>query len=173
MNIVLTGFMGTGKSSVGKKLADLLGWQYFDTDEMIEHDTRTTIADIFDKRGEPFFRNEETRAARSISKKNNCVIATGGGIVLKKENMEIFEKTSLIVNLSASPEVIFERTKNDTTRPLLNKPDPMQEIIKLLEARKPYYVRCNISINTDNLSVDEVVEKIAEYARNQLNKNSR
>jgi len=170
MNIVLTGFMATGKSTVGKKLAEKLGWQYVDTDEIIEHEIGMKIAEIFDKRGEPFFRDVETRAARFASKKNNCVIATGGGIVQKAENMKIFEKNSIVVNLTASPEVIFERIKGNTDRPLLNKPDPMAEITSLLEFRRPFYARCNISVNTDKLTVDEIVEKISEYARNKTKK---
>ena len=170
MNIVLTGFMATGKSTVGKQLAERLGWQFVDTDEIIEQEIGMEIAEIFDKRGEPFFRDVETRAARFVSKKNNCVIATGGGIVQKAENMKIFEKNSIVVNLNASPAVIFERAKGNTDRPLLNKPDPMAEIIKLLEYRKPFYARCNITINTDKLTVEEIVEKITEYARNKVKK---
>jgi len=159
-NIILTGFMGTGKTYIGKLLAHRLKYKYIDTDEIIEHQTGMKIKDIFEKYGETYFRDLETKVVKKVSKLNNCVIATGGGIVLRKENMDELEKNGFIVNLKAKPETIYKRIKNNTDRPLLNKPDPKKEIQKLLKIRKPYYERCNLSVETDKESPEEIIKFI-------------
>lgn len=167
MNIILTGFMGTGKTAVGVKLAEKLHFKYIDTDELIENYMQMKISEIFNKFGEPYFRDIETKIIKQVAEYDNCVIATGGGVVLREENMNAVEKTGIVINLYASPEVIYNRTKNSNARPLLNKEDKMTEIKNLLEYRKPYYERCKLSINTDNLSVDEVVQEILKFIQEQ------
>jgi shikimate kinase len=160
MNIVLTGFMGTGKSAVGKLLAKQLGWQFFDTDEVIEKDTKLKISDIFKNKGEPFFREVETKAIKLVSLLDKSVIACGGGVVLKPENMDELEKNGIVVCLCAGPEKILERTCKNTDRPLLKTPDPLSKIKGLLKERETCYKRCHISIDTNNLSIEQVAEKI-------------
>jgi len=160
MNIVLTGFMGTGKSVVSRRLAQKLKRSLIDIDEAIEKDTGMKISDIFAESGEARFRDIESGVIKDTAQQDNLVISTGGGAVLREENITALQKNGFIVNLSASPDVIYERTKLSKDRPLLNKPDPMKEIKNLLEYRKPFYRKCAISINTDDLTVGEVVDKI-------------
>lgn len=162
MNIVLTGFMGTGKTVIGKSLARNLGWPYVDTDELIEKKAGLKINEVFAKHGEGYFRELEGKAIKSVSDFNNYVIATGGGVVLREENMDNLEKNGFVVNLYASPDVIYNRIKTNDDRPLLNKPNPKNEIERLLEERKPYYKRCNMSINTDDSNIEKIVEKIIQ-----------
>jgi len=168
MNIVLTGFMATGKTVVGKLLAEKIGFQYIGTDELIEKQTNMKISEIFAVYGEPYFRDIETEIVRKVSEFDNYVIATGGGVVLRKENMDLLEKNGIIINLTASPDKIYERAKKSNERPLLNIPDPKSEIIRLLNMREPYYKRCNFRINTDNLSVEEVVNECLKYIEKKL-----
>ncbi|MCB4791711.1 MAG: shikimate kinase [Elusimicrobia bacterium] len=160
MNIVLTGFMGTGKSAAGKLLAKRLKWQYLDTDEMIEKDINVKISDIFKYHGEARFRELESKAIKLIGLLDKAVIACGGGVVLKAQNMDELEKNGVVVCLSASPEKILERTKDNDDRPLLKTPDPLSKIKELLKIRAPFYKRCSFSVDTDNLSVEQVVDNI-------------
>lgn len=160
MNIVLTGFMGTGKSTVGKKLSEKLNWGFIDTDELIEKKAGMKIKDIFSRFGEDYFRELETNTIIEVSNLDRYIIAVGGGAVLKDINMKYLEKNGVIINLKAKPETIYKRTVNTDERPLLNKPNPMEEIKKLLAYREPYYKRCSFVIETDELSIDEVADKI-------------
>jgi len=169
MNIVLTGFMGTGKTVIGKLLAKKLSWEYIDTDELIEKRENMKISEIFAIKGEPYFRKIESEIIKEVSKKDKCVISTGGGVVLKEENMNELEKNGIIINLSASPDKIFERTSLDKSRPLLNKENPKEEIIKLLKFRAPYYDRCHFRINTDEPDPEKNVEKILSFLREKCN----
>jgi len=166
MNIVLTGFMATGKTVVGKRLAEKLNFKYIDTDEIIEKEMRMKISEIFKKFGEKFFREKEKEVAKKVSSLDRHVISTGGGIVLNEENIKNLKKNGVIINLRAKPETIYERTKGDTSRPLLNKPDPLSEIKKLLAFRKPFYEKCDFYIETDELAPSEIVDKIIDWIRN-------
>lgn len=160
MNIVLIGFMGTGKTSVGKVLAQRLKWQFYDTDDVIEKQVGIKISDIFARHGEVYFRDLETKTINLLSLLDKAVIACGGGVVLKKENMEALERNGIIVCLEASPQKIFERTKSNSDRPLLNVKNPLDRICEILQQRKKLYERCSISINTDDLTIEQVVDKI-------------
>ncbi len=125
MNIVLTGFMGTGKSIVAKKLAQKLGMGYVDTDKIIEDREGREIRKIFEEKGEDYFREIETKIIKQVSSLNNYVIATGGGVVLKEENIKALRKKGVIIYLSANPEIILKRTDKNEERPLLlNCKDP-------------------------------------------------
>ncbi len=166
MNIVLTGFMCTGKTSVGKLLAKKLQFEYIDTDEIIESTIGLPITQIFERYGEPYFREIESKVVQEVSKKNNCVISTGGGVVLRKENMLNLRSNGIIINLTALPETIFKRLNQQPgVRPLLNKPNPLQEIKNLLEYRKEFYKDCDLQISTDNLSIEEIVTQIIEFVK--------
>jgi shikimate kinase len=166
MNIVLTGFMCTGKTSVGKLLAEKLGYQFVDTDDLIEQRVGMKISDIFAVYGEPYFRDVETEVVKEVGKKDKFVISTGGGVVLRKVNIDELRKNGIIVNLTAKPETIYNRLKNQPgVRPLLNKPDPMNEIIKLLSQREEYYKNCDLRIETDNFTVEQIVQQILDYIK--------
>jgi shikimate kinase len=166
MNIVLTGFMCTGKTSVGIKLAEKLNFEYIDTDAEIEKMSGEKIVTIFKNYGEKFFRDLEYKVILEVSKKNYCVISTGGGVVLRKENIDNLRQNGVIVNLTATPETIFNRLKQQPDiRPLLNKPEPLKEIITLMNTREQFYKDCDLQINTDNLSINDVVEKILDFVK--------
>ncbi|RMF90114.1 MAG: shikimate kinase, partial [Methanobacteriota archaeon] len=132
-NIVLTGFMGAGKSAVGKRLGSRLGMPVVDTDEIIEQETEMRISDIFAEFGEPHFREIERMVVEGVSELEGHIIITGGGVVLNPENMKLLRKNGVIVYLHATPEVLYERVKSETHRPLLQVKDPMAKIRELLE----------------------------------------
>ncbi|MFQ5800722.1 MAG: shikimate kinase [Candidatus Hydrothermarchaeales archaeon] len=162
-NIILTGFMGAGKSAVGKKLAERLSMEIIDTDDVIEQESGMKISDIFSQSGEPHFRKLEKIVVEEVSTFNNHVIITGGGVVVNKENIENLRKNGIIVYLHTTPEVIYERVKSETHRPLLQAKDPMKKIKELLDYRAQFYANNDIEVDTSNLSVDEVVEEIIKH----------
>lgn len=161
-NIVLTGFMGTGKTEVGKILAQRVGYTFLDADSIIEQEQKMAIIEIFQRFGEPYFRDIETDVIRRLSERDKVVISTGGGAVLRQENMDNLRKKGIIVCLTASPETILKRTSNERSRPLLQVEDPLKKIKELLEFRKPYYERSDIMIDTEGKSPLEVAEEIIE-----------
>lgn len=159
-NIVLTGFMGAGKSVVGRKLAERLGLGVVDTDDVIEEESGMEISEIFSRFGEARFRELESEAVQKVASLENSVIVTGGGVVLKAENIDTLREKGVIVYLHAAPETVYNRVKNETHRPLLQVEDPLKKIKELLDFRAPFYANNDIEIDTSNLSVDEVVEEI-------------
>jgi len=163
MNIVLTGMMGSGKTTVGKKLAQKLGMDYIDTDEMIEKDVGKSINEIFEKKGESEFRRVEKKAVKMVAMLNNYVISTGGGVVKDMENMEELERNGLVVCLWVSPDEIYNRTKKQTHRPLLNVKNPVEAINKIVKERKKLYNRCDFMIETTNKKVKDIVNEIIEF----------
>ena len=162
MNIVLIGIMGTGKTATGKALAAKLGWQFFDTDEMIEKEAGMTVSEIFARRGEACFRDMETQAIRLLSVLDKTVIACGGGAVLRRENMDELERNGVIVCLSAAPEVIVERVRKSGNRPLLKVADPLAKIRELERARSEFYRRCHVTIDTGGRDVAGAAAAIIE-----------
>jgi shikimate kinase len=161
-NIILTGFMGVGKTSVGTRLAKDTGFTFVDTDDIIEADEKMTITDIFEKLGEPYFRDVESRIIHRVILGQNQVISTGGGAIIREENREAFKKAGLVVCLAARPEVIFERIKHETHRPLLRTPDPLAKIREILDSRAGFYAQADVIIDTSDKSVDEVICGIKE-----------
>src|SRR5512135_3772284 len=164
-NIILTGFMGVGKTSVGTRLAKDLGFTFVDTDDLIEADQRMTITDIFAKFGEPRFREIESRIVQQVMTGENQVISTGGGAVIRDGNRTAFKKAGLVVCLSARPEVIYERIRHEMHRPLLKVLDPMARIRDLLESRATFYGQADLIIDTSEKSVDEAVREIKQKVR--------
>ena len=159
-NIVLIGFMGTGKTSVGIRLAETLGMSFVDTDDLIEKDSGMIISDIFSKMGEDYFRDLESKVAEKISKLENQVVATGGGIVKREKNIENLKKTGVIFCLDASPEIILQRTSGYAHRPLLQVDDPISRIRDLLKEREPLYAKADYRIDASELTVEQVADKI-------------
>jgi len=159
-NIILVGFMGTGKSVVGKLLAKKLNRDFLETDDMIEAKEKMPIRDIFEKKLEPYFRAVEKEAIKEAAKRENAVISAGGGAIIDENNFNSLKNSGIIICLKASPETILERTKDLKTRPLLNVPDPKKRIEDLLAKREPCYSKADYAVDTDNLSVDDVVLKI-------------
>ncbi len=167
MNIVLVGFMGTGKTIVGKRLAQRLNMEYVDVDELIEQREGRKINDIFAKDGEPYFRKVEKKITKQVSEFENVVIAAGGGVVLDDENIRNLKTKGVLICLSAQPEIILERTKRYVHRPLLNVANPRQSISALLNKRAPYYAKADFCLDTSHLTIEEVVEKIIGIIKNR------
>ncbi|HIA68308.1 TPA: shikimate kinase [Candidatus Poribacteria bacterium] len=159
-NIVLIGFMGTGKTTVGQQISKELWMPMVDTDTMVEVDNQMIIGEIFDRYGEGYFRNLETAVVRKVSKFKSHVISTGGGVVLRFENLNLLQENGLLFCLRATPEEIFERIKDESRRPLLKDPDPPNKIRQLLQARQAHYQRIEHQIETTNLSIEEVTNQI-------------
>lgn len=162
-NIILTGFMGTGKSSVGKLLAKRLGYRFRDMDDMIVSRQNMSINEIFEKCGEIHFRTLEAEAIRSISEERGMVVSTGGGAVISKENRNMFRNIGLIVNLSASPEVILERLAQDDGRPLLKGVKDIATIDRLMKEREPFYSDADIRIDTTGKKLEDVAREILAF----------
>lgn len=161
-NIYLVGFMATGKTSVGQELAKKKKWLFVDLDNLIELKEKMAIADIFAKKGEPYFRKVETEVLKKVSQEKNFVVACGGGIVIKPLNIKIMKEKGKIICLSALPEVILKRASGHTHRPLLNVLDPKKQIEHLLKLRFPYYAQADKTIDTSKISIKGVVEKIVK-----------
>jgi len=160
VNLALIGFMGAGKSSAGRLVAEQLHFDYLDTDEMIQSRTGRTIADIFEKDGEPAFRKLEQQLVEELAARKRTVISTGGGLPTIAGNLASLKTHALVVCLWASPEKIWERVKNQTHRPLLRGPDPQSKIRELLAAREAFYRQADVLINTDLRSAREVAQQV-------------
>lgn len=161
-NIVLVGFMGTGKTTVGKLLAEKTGMPLMDMDSLIVERAGKPITEIFSADGEPHFRTLERTIAKELAAKDGLVISTGGGIVLNPDNVADFEKTGLVVCLLASAETVLDRVRHDTTRPLLAG-DKEAKIVELLESRKPLYEAITHKIDTnEHLSPDPIAQEIID-----------
>lgn len=164
-NIYLVGFMATGKTSVGQELAKKKKWLFVDLDNLIELKEKMTIADIFAKKGESYFRKVETEVLKKVSQEENCVVACGGGIVIKPLNIKIMKEKGKVICLSAPSNVILKRASGYTHRPLLNVSDPKKQIEHLLKLRFPYYAQADKIIDTSKLSIEQVVHVILKVTK--------
>src|ERR1700720_2445047 len=165
VNLALIGFMGTGKTSVGRLVAELLDFEYLDTDEMIQAATGKTVTEIFKNDGEKNFRALEEKVVAELASRRKTVIATGGGLPTNPKNLANLKSCALIVCLWASPEKIWERVKNQSHRPLLHDTKPQAKIRELLAARSPFYKQADVLLNTELRSVREVSQQIVHQFR--------
>jgi shikimate kinase len=161
-SVALIGFMGTGKTAVGRLLAEKLGKEYLELDDIIEKKAGKSIPEIFRQEGEIRFRELEIEATREIAKKKGAVIACGGGIILNTINIDRLRKECIIVCLTASPAVVLKRTSGNTDeRPLLAVADRARQVRELMKFRRPFYERsADIKINTSRIKVATAVERI-------------
>ena len=161
-NLILTGFMGTGKTSLGKLLATKLGRGFVDLDQKIEKDFGMTIAEIFDKHGEKFFRELEKKAVAEVCTRKNLVIATGGGTVKDQENIDMLKKSGVIICLTTEPEEIFNRTERRGERPVLDGggEERLATIKKLLAERKKFYDQADYTVDTTDWSPLQIMNDI-------------
>jgi shikimate kinase len=168
-NIVLTGFMGTGKSEVGRVLAKKLGYSFIDADAEIEKTAGMTISEIFSSRGEQAFRDIESAVILSLSMLERAVISTGGGAVLRQENMDHLRRKGVIACLEASAATILGRTEGSDDRPLLRAEDRLARIKEMLAQRRPYYEKADIMVDTEGKSpmaiADEIMEEMRSYEK--------
>lgn len=166
-NIVLIGFMGSGKSITGKLLAYRLGYNFIDTDTAIERENNRKIRDIFQNDGEETFRQLETATIEKLAQKSHQVISTGGGVATKEKDMQMLRQNGIIIALTAMPQTIFKRTNNDK-RPLLakkNNADRLKTIIELMAKRAPFYKKADLIIRTDDTTPLQNVELILKYLK--------
>ena len=163
-NIILTGFMGSGKTTAGIRLSYRLRLPLLDTDKWIEKEEGRTISEIFALQGEETFRKMETSALRTLLElEGEQIISTGGGLPMREENRELLKKLGTVVFLRIKPETVYERLKGDNTRPLLKKADPMKEIRRLLELRNPVYQECaDITVDVDGKDFEEIISEIID-----------
>jgi shikimate kinase len=167
-NIFLIGPMGAGKSTVGRFLAQRMGYEFLDSDHEIEARTGVTIPMIFDIEGEAGFRDREVAVIDDLTQQKNLVLATGGGAVLREENRRALCSRGFVVYLRASVDSLIARTKNDRSRPLLQTDNPEQVIRELLEKRDPIYMElADLVVETQQVSVYRVVKHIHETLESQ------
>lgn len=166
-NIVLVGPMGSGKTTVGRRLADELGCDFFDSDHEIIDKTGVSIEHIFDIEGEKGFRNRETQMLSELSQKTGVVIATGGGIVLRSENRALLQQSGIVVYLASSIEQLLQRTSKSKNRPILEKSLDREKTIRdILSAREAYYREVSdLEVDTTGKQLYEVIEVIKQYAQ--------
>lgn len=159
-NLALIGFMGVGKSSVGRAVAAQLRYEFVDTDECIEKRDGRSIARIFAESGEPAFREMERQLVEEMTGWNRKVISTGGGLAANDANLASLKRHALVVCLWATPESIYERVRHQSHRPLLQHPDPLARIRELLAQRTPYYRQADVLVHTGTRSVREVAQQV-------------
>lgn len=166
-NIVLIGFMGTGKTVIGRRLALRLKMKFIDTDAEIENVTGKSVARIIARDGWIRFRSEEALLVKKLFLQEGLVISTGGGMVLNPENVCLLQENGILIGLFASPQVIFNRLKNKKNRPLLMKGNVKEQIEALLKERDGAYDVAEFSVDTGNLSQEETVEMIVRYIKEE------
>jgi shikimate kinase len=165
VNIALIGFMGTGKTSVGRLAAEQLHFDYLDTDELIQTQTGRTITDIFNRDGEPAFRALEQKVVEQLAARVRTVISTGGGLPVHPGNLASLRQHALVVSLWSAPDKIWERVRHQNHRPLLLGENPQAKIRELLAAREPFYKQADVLLNTDLRSVREVAQQVIHQFR--------
>lgn len=172
-NLTLTGFMGSGKSTVGRMAASLLRFEFLDTDHLIEQRSGVPIPDIFRLHGEPAFRQLEHDLVLELRGRQQVVIATGGGLIVNPDNLASLKEHSLVVCLWATPEGIWNRVRHSDHRPLLDDPDPQAKIRRLMAERAPFYRQADVLLQTERRSLREVAHHVVQEFRRAVAKPSR
>ncbi len=167
-NIILIGPMGAGKTTIGRQIARVLGFEFFDSDREIEERTGVAIPLIFELEGEEGFRRREIDVIADLSKKKNIVLATGGGAVLKSENQQTLKSSGTVVYLCAGIDDLLERTAKDKNRPLLQTDDPRKKLQSILTEREPIYRElADIILETNKMTVYMAVKELEELISRQ------
>ena len=160
-NIFLVGMMGAGKTTLGKALAQRTGREFLDTDRVLVERTGVPVATIFEIEGEEGFRRRESTVLADVAQRDNCVVATGGGIVIAEENRRVMRESGTVVYLRARIENLWERTRHDASRPLLSTPDPRATLASILEQREPLYrAAAHVVVDTGSQSSNTLVNRV-------------
>jgi shikimate kinase len=167
-NIALIGFMGTGKSAVGRNLARRLHRRFVDLDALIEKAEGRKVREIFARESESYFRRLEKQTLTEVLSEQGQVIATGGGIVLDDENLDLLRQKALLIALTASTDVLVGRVGKNSKRPLLKGADVRARIEELLQQRQARYAQAAVTIDTSGLTIDQVVEKIVQIVEAEI-----
>ncbi len=177
MRIYLTGFMTSGKSTIGPILANVLGMDFFDLDKEIEKEEGITVVEIFEKKGEAYFRQLEKKFLENLCKQHNIIVSLGGGTITNAENLELLKRSGKIIYLKVSPDILYKRLKNKTDRPLFrdmmlsenSEEDFMRRIKDMLDKRKEFYEKADLIIDTDYNPIGVTVDKIAKKILKGIN----
>lgn len=163
-NVILIGFMGCGKTTVGLKLSYRLRQPVIDTDKEIERNEQRAVSELFAVEGEEYFREKETECLKKlIETTGSMIISAGGGLPVREENRKLLHRLGRVVYLRARPETIYDRLKNDTTRPLLRGDNPREKIRRLMEQRADCYEQAaDIIVDVDNKEFERIVDEIEE-----------
>ena len=165
-NIILIGFMGSGKSAVGMRLAHRLKWEFVDMDREIERITGMSITELFRRHGELRFRSEESLLVRRLCRREHLVIATGGGVLLQDDNITLLQAGGRMVYLEASAAEIFRRvSRKKNSRPMLKKGFTVEDIAQMLAEREVVYRQAELQVNTEGREVEQIVNEIVGYFR--------
>lgn len=175
----LTGFMGSGKSTIGPILANTLGWEFYDLDQVIEGKEGKSVKEIFDLYSEEYFRKLETETLIELSGKDKVIIALGGGAIASDRNIAILKSTGIIIYLKMSPQSAMERLKFKRNRPVLladlkedfTNEDLLKRISELFEKRKIYYDQSDIIIDTDGIPVGKTIDNLARIVQREIKRN--
>lgn len=160
-NIFLIGFMGAGKSTVADYMSRRYSMPLIEMDETLAEREQMSVSEIFEQKGEPYFRRAETALLNEIREKANVIVSCGGGAAMRRENVELMKQSGKVVLLSASPESILERVKEDENRPLLKGRKTVEGIQELMEARSPYYeAAADLKVRTDTQPLEKICEEI-------------
>lgn len=159
--------MAAGKSAVGRRLARRLKWRFVDLDRAIEAREKMTVRELFEHKGEPYFRKAESEVLREILKGESQVVATGGGAVVNEENLRLLKEKSWLICLTASTDILLRRAGGGRERPLLEGENPRERIEELLGQRERVYAQAHLGLDTSALTVDQVVEEILRIAKGE------
>lgn len=174
--IYLTGFMTSGKTTLGKITANVLGWDFYDLDKEIEKDESLKITSIFEQKGEDYFRRIESEKLRSLSNNSEVVISLGGGTIVNSENVRFIKENGILIYLKVDPEIIYTRIKKKTDRPLFkefvlaenSKEAFIRKITEMLNERKKYYNSADLVFNVDNSPIGKTVDRLARIINRLL-----
>jgi len=170
-NIVLVGLMGAGKSTIGRNLAKILGKDFYDSDRVIEERTGVDISTIFEIEGEEGFRDREEQVIAELCEKDNIVLATGGGCILREANRTNLKESSHVVYLRTTAELLYSRIRYDKSRPLMQTKSPIDTLKKLLDGREPYYLEvADTVIMTGKQKVNVIVKRVEEALKEDTKK---
>lgn len=159
--VVMVGMMGAGKTAVGRAVAAKLGVPFIDSDAEIEKAANMTIAEIFERDGEPFFRRKETQVIERLLEEERCILSTGGGAFLSEENRAMIAEKGVAVWLDADVELLWTRVRNKDTRPLLRTPDPRKTLEEIFAARVPFYSQAELPVKAESgLSIEEMADRV-------------
>jgi shikimate kinase len=179
--IYLTGFMTSGKSTLGKIIANCLGWDFFDLDVEISRDENKTVTEIFEIKGEKYFREIESQKLRNLSNHKNVIISLGGGTLISDSNVKFIKENGHLVYLRVDPEIIYTRIKKKTDRPLFkefvladnSKAEFLNKINSMLKEREPYYYQADMVFDVDNSPIGQTVDRFTKLINKViLEKNS-
>lgn len=167
MNLILVGFMASGKTTIGRRLSQRLGYSFLDTDQFVESEIGCSIAELFSIQGEEYFRTLETRLAGRLTRMENSVIATGGGMIMTPGNLERLRAAGILIFLKAAREDLITRLERDTRRPKVRNGDIGETVTKMMDERLPTYSQSDIIVETKSKSINrvctEILRKVSEF----------